>query len=234
MTLFLRQHMRLIGFLLLSSGFLLCVTIVLAAIGFLAMSLGLICLLIEENYKKRETTMQIGLSPISRPRARTFKPSPDPKRNQSLYEADKWRSIVKADPDIEKVAAILSQYGASYVDQLARVYLVFEDKALLPKILELIVTSAKVHKAMNTARPSPTVASQTLSSDSETIVRSDNDQADFSPQRSAPTRVPLVISTNDRSEVRSDATERSERAVTSVSTTSEGLSALLEILANAK
>src|ERR1700760_692665 len=45
--------MRLFGFVLLIAGFLLCVSIVWAALGFLMMGFGLICLLIAERSRKR-------------------------------------------------------------------------------------------------------------------------------------------------------------------------------------
>jgi hypothetical protein len=45
--------MRLFGFVLLIAGFLLCVSIVWAALGFLVMGFGLICLLIAERSRKR-------------------------------------------------------------------------------------------------------------------------------------------------------------------------------------
>ena len=45
--------MRLFGFVLLIAGFLLCVSIVWAALGFLMMGFGLICLLIAERNRKR-------------------------------------------------------------------------------------------------------------------------------------------------------------------------------------
>ena len=45
--------MRLFGSVLLIAGFLLCVSIVWAALGFLMMGFGLICLLIAERNRKR-------------------------------------------------------------------------------------------------------------------------------------------------------------------------------------
>ncbi len=45
--------MRLFGYVLLIVGFLLCVSIVWAALGFLMMGFGLICLLIAERNRKR-------------------------------------------------------------------------------------------------------------------------------------------------------------------------------------
>jgi hypothetical protein len=47
--------MRTAGTFLLLGGFLLCITIVWAAIGFLMMGFGLICLLIAERRKKQST-----------------------------------------------------------------------------------------------------------------------------------------------------------------------------------
>ena len=52
--------MRLLGFVLLIAGFLLCVSIVWAALGFLMMGFGLICLLIAERNRKRARPQRFG------------------------------------------------------------------------------------------------------------------------------------------------------------------------------
>ena len=52
--------MRLLGFVLLIAGFLLCVSIVWAALGFLMMGFGLICLLIAERNRKRAVSIRGG------------------------------------------------------------------------------------------------------------------------------------------------------------------------------
>lgn len=58
--------MRIVGAVLLIAGFLLCLTIVWAAVGFLAMSLGLLCLLIAER-KQQTTQRALHDNPIENP-----------------------------------------------------------------------------------------------------------------------------------------------------------------------
>jgi hypothetical protein len=58
--------MRLSGFVLLIAGFLLCVSIVWAALGFLMMGFGLICLLIAERNRKRAQNPNVS-NPLSVP-----------------------------------------------------------------------------------------------------------------------------------------------------------------------
>jgi hypothetical protein len=53
--------MRILGTLLLLGGFLLCISIVWAAVGFLMMGFGLICLLIAERRKKQSTAPPVPL-----------------------------------------------------------------------------------------------------------------------------------------------------------------------------
>jgi hypothetical protein len=54
--------MRILGILLLLGGFLLCISIVWAAVGFLMMGFGLICLLIAERRKKQPKASVVALS----------------------------------------------------------------------------------------------------------------------------------------------------------------------------
>ena len=56
--------MRLLGFVLLIAGFLLCVSIVWAALGFLMMGFGLICLLIAERNQQSAPSPNVS-DPIS-------------------------------------------------------------------------------------------------------------------------------------------------------------------------
>jgi hypothetical protein len=68
--------MRLFGFVLLIAGFLLCVSIVWAALGFLMMGFGLICLLIAERNRKCAPNPDVS-EPVSVPSIDTA-PSPRP------------------------------------------------------------------------------------------------------------------------------------------------------------
>jgi hypothetical protein len=57
--------MRILGTLLLFGGFLLCISIAWAAVGFLMMGFGLICLLVAERRKKRSTAPPALLSKVA-------------------------------------------------------------------------------------------------------------------------------------------------------------------------
>ena len=169
------------GTFLLIAGLLFCVSIVWAAVGFLMMGFGLICLLIAERRKKRSTVPGTSrsdevdhrvepvlvLEPVdeqpaalSVPRPAKISPRREPSlsleppkasaqpeqsaqpgptsaasrkqhvsRQQSAYDADKWRSLVESDADISRVVAALAPFGRKYVDQLATAYLAFDEKS---------------------------------------------------------------------------------------------------------
>ncbi len=135
------------GFILLVIGFALCLSIAWAPIGFFAMSFGLICLLIAE---KRSKASKLRLQKSARPSKQPRPPTPTgPAANTEVRqgfadERAKWRLLVDGDPELASVERVLSQYGPQYVDQLARVYLVFDNKAFLPIILKMIVESARL------------------------------------------------------------------------------------------
>jgi hypothetical protein len=212
---FWARLMRIAGTFLLLGGFFLCVSIVWAAIGFLMMGFGLICLLVAERRKARSAE-----STASRPDNFASRVEPsllaerkeahssevsgfdeiDPRREPSLFsegsngrspgsraarydkvrsrrgrslllepkqakpalvlseeqtswrqsaigpysqEAEEWLSLVKNDPDISRSVAVVSPLGKKYVDELARAYLVLNDKEYLPIILRKIAAAAK-------------------------------------------------------------------------------------------
>ena len=101
--------MRFAGFALLFLGFLLCVSIEWAAIGFLAMGFGLICLLIVEERQKRSKIQidRLAAQPVqSEPVG--FDPvisteSAEAQRNNFL-KRDRWKALVESDPDLARVA----------------------------------------------------------------------------------------------------------------------------------
>jgi hypothetical protein len=208
------------------------------------MSFGLICLLIAEERKKKQILSQVANKPIGPNRAGTPRLliEENAKRNERACEVDKWKSIVKADPDIESVVEILSQYGPSYVDQLAKVYLVFEDKTLLPIILELIVTSVKKHletSKIDSLRSAPPVgfgiAPNSVGSDetSEMVYQPSEGEPDSGMQGSHTPTEPSSVS-GDGSATKSDSSDLSQDAATSSPSDADDLRALLSLLSNAK
>jgi hypothetical protein len=145
--------MLLLGFTLLLVGFLLCISVTWAAIGFFAMGFGLICLLIAEE-RKKASTIVVDNNVAEAKRIVKARQSPpvmysDAQRDKLVQNGDRWKSLIETDPEIAGVAKVLSHYGSKYTEQLVRVYDVFEDKTLLPIILELIITSARQNVNQN-------------------------------------------------------------------------------------
>jgi hypothetical protein len=145
--------MRL-GSVLLIGGFLLCVSIVWAALGFFMMGLGLICLLVAEERNKRFQKLtpsgfdelHPGEEPRLSPEPAALVSSKDEPPNPIGYSFDheeKWKSLVENDPDLGRLVAVLVPYGQKYVDELARAYLVLNDKDYLPMIIKKIIASAR-------------------------------------------------------------------------------------------
>jgi hypothetical protein len=142
--------MRIAGSALLVIGILLCVSIAWAAIGFIAMGFGLILLLIAEERKKSVLYLQkiaAQPDPLEAPqpvRAPILPVIEEVRRDENPTELDEeWRLLVESDQDLSRVATVLRRFGPKYVDQLARAYLAFNDKAFLPIILNMIIASAR-------------------------------------------------------------------------------------------
>jgi hypothetical protein len=140
--------MRILGTLLLIFGLLLCVSIVWAAIGFLMMSFGLICFLIvgERNKRARKLNKQRVDSPdVKAPEPTVIQARQDENLNATALARDrqKWMSLIQNDADLARIVDALTPYGQKYVDELARAYLVLDDKDYLPMILKKIVSSAR-------------------------------------------------------------------------------------------
>jgi hypothetical protein len=144
--------MRVFGAIALVIGFLLCVSIAWAAIGFFAMGFGLIFLLIAEERKKasalRSKNSEIERSPAGPPQpiaatTSSIRQEVALREMGKWSEMDKWTCLVANDEDLSRILKILEPFGQKYVDQLAGAYIVFDNKAYLPTILNLIVASAR-------------------------------------------------------------------------------------------
>jgi hypothetical protein len=142
--------MRVAGATLFVIGFLLCVSVAWAAIGFFAMGFGLIFLLIAEERKKQSAlhlesaAIQSGPTSPSQLVATAVSSALGELRfDESPCETDKWRSLVESDQELSRVVRILTPFGQKYVDQLAGAYLAFNNKAFLPTILNLVKASAR-------------------------------------------------------------------------------------------
>jgi hypothetical protein len=150
--------MRIAGHAFLIVGFLLCISIAWAAIGFFAMGFGLIFLLIAEERKKakkastlrsRCTETQFGSIEAVQPLKATTLNATQVWQDQTglhAYEpnqVDEWESLVRSDQDLSRVVTNLTPFGQKYVEQLAKAYVAFNDKAFLPMILNMVIASAR-------------------------------------------------------------------------------------------
>src|SRR6266700_633280 len=154
--------MRIFGWVLLLGGFLLCASVAWAAIGFLFMGLGLICLRIAERRSERsarsvallaempedlrgQPSIVQGSPTVARKEANEREPreaEPDNIIGRRAYDEQRWRLLLSTDEDIRRLATILAHYGQSYIDEFAAAYLVLNDKEHLPMILEQLMASA--------------------------------------------------------------------------------------------
>ena len=149
--------MRLLGYALVLGGYLLCISgyllqlsLFLAAIGFFLLGLGLICLLIAEERKRSQNPATGQLDGPNaweeslqfREPAPVWPNKPPPNQNRDFFDHESWQSLVENDPDISRLVTVLAPYGQQYVDELARAYLVLNDKEYLPMIIKKIVKSA--------------------------------------------------------------------------------------------
>ena len=164
--------MRILGWLLLLGGLLLCVSVVWAAPGFFCMGLGLIFLQIAEQNRRRAKS---AASPYdqSGPRAERARipeaalavipPETDEDAEAGRdnltgpysYDRREWRALLRSDADILRLAKILESYGQKYVDEFAAAYLAVNDKDYLPMILQKIIASARRDGGQNIAGDFP-------------------------------------------------------------------------------
>jgi len=142
--------MRISGYLLLILGFLLCLTIVWSPVGFLMMSLGLICLMIVAERKKRIKAIATNDFDIDAPQARH---SPEAQREPRVSGAVLGRQIeprtaiecgalIGDDPEIRRIIDVLQAQAPEYIPYLFAEYLKSRDKASLPAIVDRIIASS--------------------------------------------------------------------------------------------
>jgi hypothetical protein len=141
--------MRLSGLLLLAVGAALCLSIDWAAIGFLAMALGLICVQIPIGGTSRSDAASgaIAGAPVSVEHV-TATPEHGSARDDVMEREPQSEGLASNDPlkrdaDLADVERLLARYGALYVDQFRRLYDIFNSKTLLPSILKLIAEAAR-------------------------------------------------------------------------------------------
>jgi len=158
---------RIAGWVLLVGGFLLCVSLAWAALGFLLMGVGLISLQTAERNRNREelssasraefpaVAPEIPAASAETARAPARIAPLRPSRTDTPYDKEAWARLVESDPDLFRVTSVLLEYGQPYVDELARAYLAAGDKSRLPAIVDGIVRMAQRNIARANAAPHP-------------------------------------------------------------------------------
>jgi hypothetical protein len=159
--------MRIGGWVLLVGGFMLCVSVLSAALGFLCMGFGLIFLQIAEQKDKSPVTSDVSRSGQSEPQREPPPPHRALARSHaaqerevvdresaigpSSYDRERWRFLLRNDADISRLVTVLASYGQKYVDEFAAAYLALNDKDHLPMILRQIIASARRDSHQNVA-----------------------------------------------------------------------------------
>ena len=160
------RSMRIAGWVLLVGGFMLCVSVLSAALGFLCMGFGLIFLQIAEQKNKSLAASDASLSRQPAPQREPAPPlalAPSQAAQErevvdresaigpSSYDRERWRLLLRNDADISRLVTVLAPYGQKYVDELAAAYLALNDKDHLPTILRQIIASATRDSHQNVA-----------------------------------------------------------------------------------
>ncbi|MGY3619112.1 hypothetical protein [Bradyrhizobium sp. USDA 10063] len=165
--------MRIAGWVLLLAGFVLCLSVAWAALGFLLMGIGLVSLQVDERKRRKaeKAAAVAGLDAHPEPAAARAEasvadaaaeppPSPAPEATQradvSAYDREAWRRLVESDPDLAQLAAVLADYGQHHVDEFAGSYLAQPDKGRLGAIVNEIIAKA----ARKESAPAPSEVRQ--------------------------------------------------------------------------
>ena len=154
--------MRIVGWILLIGGLLLCVSVAWAALGFLSMAIGLIALQVAEKKRKRAQSTAVGgegvdmlpgATPVVHPAQAVAGPqiAPAPAgwapRYASLgtpsYDKEAWRHLIESDPELQQLASVLAKYGQQHVDQFATSYLAAPERNRIAAIVDEIIAKAR-------------------------------------------------------------------------------------------
>jgi hypothetical protein len=186
---------RILGWLLLVGGLLLCASILWAAPGLFCMGLGLIFLQVAERKRRRAKSAASPFDQSGPP----VEPAPVPEATRAVvppivddgaragpgnatgpdsYDEQEWRVLLGSDADISRFAKALEPYGQKYVDEFATAYLALNDKDYLPMILRKIIASARRDSGQNIAGDFPDE-----NTNPDTVAMADNRTQRIDPTR---------------------------------------------------
>ncbi|MCA1455618.1 hypothetical protein I6F35_20800 [Bradyrhizobium sp. BRP22] len=158
--------MRIAGWVLLLAGFVLCLSVAWAALGFLLMGIGLVSLQVDERKRRKaeeaaaiavagpdaspEPAAALAEAPPVHAEAAPATPEPPPlpaaeatqRADASAYDKETWHRLVESDPDLARLVAVLADYGQHHVDEFASNYLAKPDKSRLAVIVNEIIAKA--------------------------------------------------------------------------------------------
>ena len=63
--------------------------------------------------------------------------------NQRAFDTEKWNALLQYDDDLQEAAEFIRPLGDKWVNELARAYLILDDKRYLPNILKKISAAAQ-------------------------------------------------------------------------------------------
>src|SRR6266542_6511442 len=72
--------------------------------------------------------------------------SPEP-HSKKAFDTEKWDALIKYDDDLREAAETIRPMGDKWVDELARAYLILNDKRYLPNIVTKIGAAARAESA---------------------------------------------------------------------------------------
>jgi hypothetical protein len=138
--------MRVFGSVILFSGYLICLPAHWLPLGLVVMGVGLILLLMSENRKSaiEGSRHQHSANPIRVHERVRLGTDAAVSEGEVYSESEEWKRLIENDSELAKVQGILERYGRQYAEQLAEAYRVFNERALLPAIVDMIITSAKL------------------------------------------------------------------------------------------
>lgn len=219
--------MRIAGWILLVAGFVLCLSVAWAALGFLLMGVGLVVLqVVERKQRKAEKSAAADVDLPSEPVAAApldavaeapvalesqAMPVPEttPRIEGPAYDKNAWRGLVESDPELAQLNAVLADYGQHFVDAFASSYLAAPGKGRIAGIVDEIIAKASGASAAPEVKPADPVAPEPRVEPNAGRVKAPAPQPPASPPAgtTGTPAVPLIRVTPDQIRIEPDRTD---------------------------